>query len=61
MPKRQLLLEARRYARHVLKKLQKVQEESTEFDISLDETTALANRMITWLDELIKTEERKDD
>lgn len=57
---RGLLLEARRFARASLDRIKQVHDATDEYDIMLDESLQLANRAVTWLDELIEAEERKE-
>lgn len=56
--RRGLLLEARRFARATLDRLKQVHDATETYDLAMDESLALANRMVTWLDELIEEEER---
>jgi hypothetical protein len=55
-----LLLEARRFARATHDRLKQVHDATETYDLVLDESLQLSNKMLTWLDELIENEELKE-
>ena len=57
--RRGLLLEARRFVRAARERIRMVHDAEESFDIALDETLSMANRMEIWLDELIEAEEKE--
>lgn len=58
--KRLLLLDARRFGRAALDRLQKVQDVA-DYDIALDEAIQKQSRAVDWLDELVDTDEKEQE
>jgi hypothetical protein len=55
--RRGLLMEARRFVRAAKDRIAQVYDAEESYDLALGEVLTLSNRLETWLDELIQTED----